>query len=554
MKNSHLKIGSVGASVIIALCFIGCGGTGGSDECPALSIADDVLETNVIEQYHASFFPSRSSASPKNNPAVYVDFSDGITKACLADPNNKEVYEKFLYAISNDRGTEYHELSNDSIIPYLGSNEYDYFTGKGHRTADGAYKIGAPLDLAINEIVTRDNLSVLITDGELYSTKISDFKKDPWASKAFATWFSKGHELFIVYTDFDDTTNKLGKSFRKHMYIMFFVPNGLTAIRDKVVARLDEANLSYESLSYSTTVGDVFQRDYPNSSLPGAEKYIEYFTELDAYKRAETSSMEFLDMTSAGFNFTDEGLIYYLRDAGNENGAKENFPLVDHLKFDFKNNMTNYQGLELKLVVHDVNEDFESWKRNRLARENPPVVAKTVSGGDTLEPVTNHLIFRGNCVSTIDGVDPYNIVAKNVSDTIDSFAEILKAEFKYSQSSFKTTDKGIQDFLEMDTDAGWNNEENEGLYEVVINFSSKLNDANPYLNTTGQNLYRIDVVLDDAKLNQEALNKDALTWIQMTEEGKTDEALYMSLKNVLEKNKPSGVLYSYYIKLGPFNQ
>ena len=144
---------------------------------------------------------------------------------------------------------------------------------------------------------------------------------------------------------------------------------------------------------------------------------------------------------------------------------------------------------------------------------------------------------------------------KNVKDTVDSFASILIPEFKYNQRAFSMSDKGILDFLELDTDAGWNNEQNEGLYEVLVSFSPKLNDANPNLNQTRENLFRVDIVLEDAALNQNTLNKEALTWLRMDDKG-LDEALYISLKNILEdkNNKPSGVVYSYYIKLGPFNQ
>jgi hypothetical protein len=51
MKMFHLTIGFVSTSVIVALCFIGCGVDGGSDECPALSVEEDAVETEVIEQY-----------------------------------------------------------------------------------------------------------------------------------------------------------------------------------------------------------------------------------------------------------------------------------------------------------------------------------------------------------------------------------------------------------------------------------------------------------------------------------------------------------------------
>jgi len=556
MKNTYLSIGSVTLIIALVLVYVtGCEGDIGSDDCPSLS-TEDIIEKEVIEAYHASFFPSAASIDSKDKPAVYVDFSNGITEACLSksNVNNRSVYEKFFKAISTDE-IDYFELSNVNILPYEGPDAdiYGYFTYKGHKTSDGKFKVGAPIDKAINELVERDNLSVLISDGELYSNETKDIATNPWASSALAKWFKKGHELFIVYTDFDDTTNKLGKSFRKHMYIMFFIPNGRGELRDKVIDRLKEDNLAFESLSYSTKTKDMYVRQYPDASLPGAEKYIEYFTAMDAYKKSDVQAFEFLDMRSSGFNFTDEGLIYYLRDAGDDNGKKKNYPLMDHLKFDFKNKLGNYTDLKLKLVVHDVYDDFEQWKKNRLARQNPPVIRKSISGADTLEPETNHLIF--NCVSTVNDIAPYDIDKKNVKDTVDSFASILIPEFKYNQRAFSMSDKGILDFLELDTDAGWNNEQNEGLYEVLVSFSPKLNDANPNLKQTRENLFRVDIVLEDAALNQNTLNKEALTWLRMDDKG-LDEALYISLKNVLEdkNNKPSGVVYSYYIKLGPFNQ
>jgi len=50
------------------------------------------------------------------------------------------------------------------------------------------------------------------------------------------------------------------------------------------------------------------------------------------------------------------------------------------------------------------------------------------------------------------------------------------------------------------------------------------------------------------------INKEALTWNKIDGSG-TDDALYRSLKNIMKKEnvKPNGVVYSYYVKLGKFN-
>ena len=128
-------------------------------------------------------------------------------------------------------------------------------------------------------------------------------------------------------------------------------------------------------------------------------------------------------------------------------------------------------------------------------------------------------------------------------------------DFKFNKKVFDYSDKGISDFLELDQSAGKVSEINEdGEYEVVIKFSKKLNENNPNLNTLRNNLFRIDIVMEDVSLKE--LDKEALTWQIMigNRKGKKDVTLYSSLKSIMNTDgvKPSGVIYSFFLKTGPF--
>ena len=530
-------------SIIALTFFTSCGG-GGSSSFPSFS-SDELKEDSVIESYHQKYFPSFSSEDPTDNPAVFVDFSDGITQEALNDRNNLDVFKMLFKSISIDVSTEYYELSSDTMKRHEGSEPLNYFSNDGHKDMNGSWKIGAPIDLAINTIVERDNIGMLITDGELYNSKAGKVSSEPWASKALEKWFSKGHELVIVYTDFVE------KGFNKHLYVMFFIPNNNTLLLDNYINDLDEEDLKYKKLRFSTNTKNLFSRDYKNSQLPGSPTYLEYFGNPVSYYRSESSAMEFIDMTNAYFNCYEEGLVHYLRDFGNPNtGKEENYPLFDKLYFQFSS-LPNYKVNSVDIVVHSIYEDFSNYKRNILARNNLPVLEQKINGVDDSLNNGNFLVFKG--MADIDGELPYDTSNVTVNDKIDGFISILKNEFKFNKTKFESSDRGIQDFLFIDKTAGEISEINqEGKYEIIIKLDPKLNEDNAFLNNSRNNLFRIDVILDDVVTND--INKEALTWDRIDGSG-TDDALYRSLKNIMKKEnvKPNGVVYSYYVKLGKFN-
>ena len=105
---------------VIVACLLTCSscGTSGTDY-PDYS-SDEEVEVDRIEAYHQKHFPVSSVDEPKDNPAIYVDFSDGITKYSLSDKNNEDIYKILVKVAAVDQYVEYFELSNDQLITYKG--------------------------------------------------------------------------------------------------------------------------------------------------------------------------------------------------------------------------------------------------------------------------------------------------------------------------------------------------------------------------------------------------------------------------------------------------
>ena len=546
MKNIIIPV-----LLILTIIISGCGSDNYYD-FPNYS-SDELKEDSVIEEYYIKHFPVNIKNESNDDVRIYIDLSSGITESSFSVENNKELVRNILGQMTNVKNVDYFELRDDSIKKYYGNEYTKYFTYSAFHE-NGKYKDpgGAPIDKALEQIVDNDDVGILVTDGELINRKTNEVSEEYWASESFRKWFNKGHEIVFVYSDFEDETNKQGLPFKKHMYLMFFIPNNDKEILNNYLESIQV--LSFKTLNFSTNTSNLYRRDYQNDALPGMSKYIEYFESPSSYKKSEIFPYEFIDITDAEFSlFQESGLVYFLRDLGDENTGKPmSYPILEKLYFNFSS-LPNYKVENLKIVVHDVYDDFKNYKRNILARKYLPEVEKSLETGQDSLNDANYMVFKG--MPTVDDEEPYDTSKVTVLDTVNNYVSILKPDFKFNKKVFDYSDKGISDFLELDQSAGKVSEINEdGEYEVVIKFSKKLNENNPNLNTLRNNLFRIDIVMEDVSLKE--LDKNALTWQIMigNRKGKKDVTLYSSLKSIMNTDgvKPSGVIYSFFLKTGPF--
>ena len=550
MKNHILKFTFLSFFLIL----ISCDGIlgGGGEDCGDIDTTATTPESSdfkdVIEQFNSSYSNLNSTNEFVNNTNVYVDLSDGITKYALGNSNNKKLLQQFFFTVQNEENLTYNELSDDKIIPYQGTQALSYFIKNGHYNSDGKLKRGAPIDKAFNEIASKNELGIVITDGELYDPVAKEVSMNPWASDSFKSWFASGGKLNIIYTDFSEING--GKNYNKHMYILLFIPKLYDGnLVEALAAGFADNGITSKNMTFDTDVSDLYNREYPDAQTPGALTFNQEFANASGY--FSENNFEYINLADdSDFNTYDDGLVYYLRDLGDEDGKKRNRPLLEKLFVDLES-INNYKVKNINLNVTNVSDDFVRFKRNYYAKKNLPEVLIAESGKDSLSD-DNFLVFN-DCYTLIDGIDPYDFSGKVKSDTEKNFVKMLNPDFTFKESDL--TSKQVKDFLFLDQEAGDNNEKNLQNFEVVLKFDEKFNEDNLGFSSENNNIIKVDIVVEsnDFDLKNNTVNKNALTWDKIDDSG-VDQTLYTSLLNVLKNNKPNSILYTYYIELGPFNQ
>ena len=555
MKTNITKLKSLSRLLLAPLCllflsinFIGCEDESECKNETAIETGDVDINhpdfSDIIEGYNAEYNTTTKASNNQTKTNVYVDLSDGITKFALADQNNKNLLEQFFFAVQNEDNLAYYELSDDSVIKYKDTQALSYFTNTGHKDANGNLKQGAPIDKAFNIIAGEDDLSIVITDGELYDSQAKQVSMNPWASDALKKWFGKNGSLEIIYTDFSESNS--GQNFNKHMYLMVFIPNSYSG---DFIASLKEdltsSGVLYKSDTYSTNVSGLYNRDlYPDAQTPGT---LQLNTYGDTEGYFSDNNFEYINVTNiAEFNTTDEGIVYYLRDVGDENGKPFNYPIVEKLFVDLEA-INNYNVGEVKINVSNVTEDFNRFKRNYYALKNMPRISKDETGKDSLTD-NNHLIFDECSLVDIDGNYPYDTFEKVLENTKDDYSEMLNPDYAFTSPK---ADSKLNDFIFIDNEAGMNNQANNQKFETVLKFDEKFDEDTKGFYSDKNNIVKVDIIVEQGDFKLKTINRQSLTWDKIDRSG-VDQTLFISLRNVLNNNKPNSILYTYYIELGAF--
>jgi hypothetical protein len=339
------------STLLFLITFSGCGsGTNCGDIDAANMLPGDSDFESIIEDFNKTFYKNNLSNEFVDATNVYVDLSDGITKYALGNTNNKNLLEQFFFTVQNQENLNYYELSNNQVQKYEGTQALSYFISNGHKDDNGKLKMGAPIDKAFNDIASKNELGIVITDGELYDSVAKEVSMNPWASDAFKSWFSSGGKLNILYTDF--TEKNSGKSYNKHMYLIIFIPNGYDGnLVESLTTDFNDNNIVFNSMKFNTDVSKLHTREYPDSQTPGTLALNE-FGSISGY--FSESNFEYFDLEEiADFHTEEGGVVYYTRDQLNDNGKPINKPLLEKLYLDLES-IENYSVDNIKIKISNV--------------------------------------------------------------------------------------------------------------------------------------------------------------------------------------------------------
>lgn len=562
MKTNITKLKSLTRLLLAPLCllflsinFIGCEDESECDNETA--IETDYVDTehtdfsDIIEGYNAQYNSASKASNNQIKTNVYVDLSDGITKFALADQNNKKLLKQFFLNVQNEENLNFYELSDDSVIEYKDTQAISYFTNTGHKDTNGNLKQGAPIDRAFNIIAEGDDLGIVITDGELYDSQAKQVSTNAWASNALKQWFGKNGSLEIISTNFTETNS--GNTYKKHMYLLVFIPSTYDgSFVELMKTDFKTQGIEVDSNTYSTDVSDLYEREYINSQSTGTTALND--SDILASLYLDGKAFEYVDFTGANalddwddWFDSGQGIIAYTRDGQNSNtGKEENFPLFEKLFIDL-NAIDSYEVNNVKIKVSNVTENFNLYKKNFYAKRNKPDTEKTNNGEDSLD-VNNFLVFNKCFNFEIDGEMAYDTDQKLIADTKEDYSKMLKANFKFKSAKI---DNEIKDFIFLDNEEGMNNHKQGQKYEVVLKFDKNFNYNTKGLTSKTDNIIKVDVYVDEEDFTLKEIKRENLTWDKIDDSGE-DQTLFVSLRNVLNNNKPKSILYTYYIELGPF--
>ena len=97
-----------------------------------------------------------------------------------------------------------------------------------------------------------------------------------------------------------------------------------------------------------------------------------------------------------------------------------------------------------------------------------------------------------------------------------------------------------------------NNQANNQKFETVLKFDQKFDEDTKGFYNDKNNIIKVDIMVEQKDFNLKPIDRESLTWDKIDRSGE-DQTLFISLRNVLNNNKPNSILYTYYIELGPFN-
>ena len=345
---------------------------------------------NEIDKYISGYYDASlgQAANPKTgNPAVYVDFSDGLIQAYTNRPINGQIVQAICNKLLSPK-IEWNALGG-STITKLDENSTQVY----NKVVDAKQyvEIMAPIEDALKKITTSSNDALLITDFEEYKKDgngIGQEQFENYPKDYFVSWLKKGNSITFFYTDYTETNKKSHITSQKHLYFTVFTHGKadetslVTMVKDALKGRYQpkEFDLNNESYSVSNDYGGKENTVIVNSTFA---KWANYNLNGCFDKK---SPYEVIGINKAW----SEDLEKYVQNII----QKEKGLFLSKLTLNAEDQKC-FKLNKVAVKVYDVSGDYEKFARCNEAKNHIPVLTKNEKKDDVWdEKSKNDLIIK----------------------------------------------------------------------------------------------------------------------------------------------------------------
>ena len=512
MKNKGIILG-----IITSAIFFSCGTkeSGPWDNFKPLT----EIDKHIAGYYDASL---GQAANPKSgNPAVYIDFSDGIIQAYTGNKDNSEIIKAIGQKMVNPN-IEWFSLGGSKITK-LKYNSNELFNKV---TVASQYKdIMAPIQEALKKITASNNDALLITDFEEYT---SDGKEqfENYPKEYFKTWLKNGNSITFFYTDYHEKNAKAKNETDKHLYFTVFThgkatENSLVSqVKDAIKGRgfnLKTFELNNDPFTVSNEYGGKDNTGIANQTFA---KWVNF--NLNGFADSKMA----YEVIGVNKPWGEDLEKYVQNIIQKENGLFMNKLYLNALE------QSCFKLGKLAVKVYDVSDDYEKFAQCSEAKNHTPVLTKNDKKDNVWDDKSKKDAIIKECyLDNKTDLKP-EWIYKPAELSANEWPEI----FSYDVEIFNGHLKNSPEKIELKT---------------VFHPNYKIKNIKKE-----SSLIRIDFVIDESTSNETNLSND-FKWLSLTKKDMSQTALFDAIRNTLQEpslNPKGKILYSYYIKFANQNK
>ena len=514
LNNNRMRYKRIIAFAIPLLVISSCCDSCTSDpKDPFQGLLDNSKVVDYVNEQNSSMMTADAPFS------IYLDMSSGIFKAYEQIPENGRIVKAILTKIGEqERCNQIYELFDNTLNVDRAHNKTDHYY-----ISDNYAGIYAPIEMAVDSIVARNEDAILITDFEEYRKGDGIIYSKDLYTKAFTNWLGLNNQIDVFYLDevFEDGD----ASGKRLFFTVFSTANGNQDLLKDVENKIGDVN--HFTINKNNWTLNPFHKGgvtdcsmvsylkkWPGVYIDGKDNIIQNPVKNDKY--------EIIYLKDNGLTKKDSEKL-------KDKIEKNSLGFLDSIYVDFTANKI-YDLKDLKVEVYNVTEDYKFYQKCHIIDSVSKYISMTKDEKEN--DVWDQKSMNGALNLIQAGYE------KNTSDK--------KAEFDYNRESFPK--KELEEFVAIDTEILENTRKSDATKaRLKINFHE--NFTKDKLANWG--IIKIDIKIEEVSYNNSV--NTALSWTSNVDGAKKKNTSFnTSIINVIEStekaiNDGDQTLYSVYL-------